>query len=212
MSQPVIIIGAGGHGRVVADVLHTAGHVVHGFVDADTTLHGQTINGLDVLGGDHYLDPAEPSDVLLANGIGANGKAKTRFKIFQDFKARGFTFVNAIHPFSAIGSDVFLGEGVQIMPGVVVNTGSRINANVIINTRASVDHDCMLAEHVHIAPGVTLSGDVTVGTGSHIGTGACVIQGITIGNHCLIGAGAVVRHDVADGKFVAGVPAREVAT
>jgi UDP-perosamine 4-acetyltransferase len=97
------------------------------------------------------------------------------------------------------------------MAGAVIQSGSRIGINSIINTRASVDHDCVIGNHVHISPGVTLSGGVEIGTCSHIGTGSTVIQGIVIGNSCLAAAGAVVTKDVIAGVKVRGVPAREFA-
>ncbi len=93
------------------------------------------------------------------------------------------------------------------MAGAVVNIGTRVKENSIINTNASVDHDCLIGAHVHIAPGVTLSGGVTVGEGSHIGTGASVMQGIEIGANVIVGAGAVVIDNIETGKTVCGVPA-----
>lgn len=97
------------------------------------------------------------------------------------------------------------------MAGAVIQPDVTIGANVLINTRASVDHDCRIGDHAHLAPGTTLCGGVCVGHTTHIGAGATVIQGVQIGNRCLIGAGSLVLRDVADGKKAYGVPAKEVS-
>ena len=126
----------------------------------------------------------------------------------SDLKILGYDFSTVIHPSAVVTSDVILGEGSQGMSGEVIQPGSHIGCNTIINTRASVDHDCIIGDHVHISPGVTLSGGVDIGAGSHIGTGATLIQGISIGCGCLVAAGAVVVKDITDGEMVRGVPAR----
>src|SRR6266571_4080705 len=211
MSLPVIILGAGGHAKGLVDALLAASAVIAGIVDPDPALTGTKVLGVPVLGGDDIVNEYPPSEIQLVNGLGSVGLPVKRQQLFEKFKGMGYKFATVVHPSAVIASDVVLGEGVQVMAGVVIQPGCRIGINSIINTRASVDHDCAIGDHVHIAPGVTMSGGVTVGTCSHIGTGATVIQGISIGNGCLVAAGAVVTNNIIAGAMVRGVPAREFA-
>lgn len=211
MSLPVIILGAGGHAKVLIDALLAVSAVIAGIVDPDPTLVGIKILGVPVLGGDAVVNEYPPSEIRLVNGLGSVGLPVNRQQLFEKFKGMGYKFATVIQPSAVIASGVVLGEGAQVMAGAVIQPGCRIGINSIINTRASVDHDCITGDHVHISPGVTLSGAVVVGACSHIGTGATVIQGISIGYGCLVAAGAVVTKDISDGAKVRGVPAREFA-
>lgn len=209
MSLPLIILGAGGHAKVLIDALLASSAVIAGIVDPDLSLSGATISGVPVLGGDEVVNEFPPTLIRLVNGLGSVGLPIKRQQLYEKFKGLGYSFASVVHPSAVIASDVILGEGAQVMAGAVIQPGSRIGINSIINTRTSVDHDCTIGGHIHIAPGVTLSGMVTVGKLTHIGTGATVIQGITIGCGCLIAAGAVVTKDIVDGARVQGIPARE---
>lgn len=211
MSLPVIILGAGGHAKVLIDSLLAGAAIIAGIVDPDPALVGAKILGIPVLGGDGVVNEFPPSEIQLVNGLGSVGLPAKRQRLFEEFKIMGYTFATVVHPSTVVASDVELGEGAQVMAGAVIQPGSRIGCNVIVNTRASVDHDCIIGDHVHIAPGVTISGGVSVGACSHIGTGATLIQGISIGSGCLIAAGAVVINNIDDGARVRGVPAREFA-
>lgn len=211
MNLPVIILGAGGHAKVLVEVLLKSGKVIAGIVDPDLTLVGTNILGVPVLGCDEVVNGYSTTDFHLVNGLGSVSVPLKRQQLFDRFKALGYFFATVIHPSAIIASDAVLSEGTQIMAGTVIQPGCRIGINSILNTRASVDHDCIIGDHVHVAPGVTLSGGVSVGSRSHIGTGATVIQGISIGIGCLIAAGSVVTKDVCDGAKVRGVPAREFA-
>ncbi len=211
MSLPVIILGAGGHAKGLVDALLAASAVIAGIVDPDPALTGTKVLGVPVLGGDDIVNEYPPSEIQLVNGLGSVGLPVKRQQLFEKFKGMGYKFATVVHPSAVIASDVVLGEGVQVMAGVVIQPGCRIGINSIINTRASVDHDCAIGDHVHIAPGVTMSGGVKIGMGSHIGTGATVIQGLSIGNGCLVAAGAVVTNNIIAGAMVRGVPAREFA-
>ncbi len=208
MRLPVLIIGGGGHAKVLIEALRLRMIEILGIVDAEPSLKGGNIAGIPVLGDDSIIDRYQPGQTTLVNAIGSVGIPWRRREVFERFKAKGFTFFTVIHPSSIIASDAELGEGTQIMAGAVVQTGSRIGRDSIVNTRASVDHDCTIGDHVHLAPGVTLSGDIRIGDTSHIGTGATLIQGITIGRRSLIGAGSVVIRDLpGNGEYI-GVPAR----
>jgi UDP-perosamine 4-acetyltransferase len=205
----IIVLGAGGHAKVLIDALLASSAVIVGIVDPNPALAGTKILGVSVLGGDDVVNEYPPSQVHLVNGLGSVGLPIIRQQLYERFKGMCYTFATVVHPSAVVASDVVLGEGAQIMAGVVIQPGSHIGINSIVNTRASVDHDCIIGKHVHIAPGVTLSGGVLVGEHSHIGTGATLIQGISIGNCCVVAAGAVVTKNVIEGAMVRGVPARE---
>lgn len=209
MSLPVIVLGAGGHAKVLVEALLRASAVISGIVDPDPALSGTQVLGVPVLGGDDIVAGFSPAEIQLVNGLGSIGLTTKRQKVFERFKELGYTFATVVHPSAIIASDVVLSEGAQIMAGAVIQPCCLVGVNSIINTHASVDHDCVVGAHVHVAPGVTLSGGVTVGKNSHIGTGATVIQQISIGSHSLVAAGAVVTHDVKDNSVVKGIPAKE---
>lgn len=210
MSVPVIVLGAGGHAKVLIEALLNNGAVIAGIVDPNPVLLGTEILGVQVIGGDEVVAGYPPTDVLLVNGVGSIGRPEVRTLVFERFISQGYRFATVVHSSAVVASDVMLGEGAQVMAGVVIQPGTRIGCNAIINTRASVDHDCRVEDHSHLAPGVTLSGNVAVGAWTHVGTGATVIQGISIGANCLVGAGALVIRVVPDNTTVMGVPAREV--
>ncbi len=209
-ARPVIVLGAGGHAKVVIDALQAAGADVLGAVDPDQATHGKSILGVSVLGADDVVLGHAPDAIALANGVGSTAPSSRRQDLYRRFFDAGYAFAPVLHPSAVIGGEVELADAVQIMAGAVVQPGCRIGANAIINTRASVDHDCVIGDHVHIAPGAVLGGGVIIGGGSHIGAGATVIQNIRIGDHVLVAAGAAVVTDVPDGGRIAGVPAREM--
>lgn len=210
MTLPVIVLGAGGHARVLVDILLKNGVSIVGLTDMNPNLLGSAIFGVPVVGDDSVLEKYPAGSVLLVNGLGLVTITRNRSNVFNKYKEMGYAFAQVIHPSVIIGHDAKLGEGVQVMAGAVIQPGAQIGHNSIVNTRAGVDHDCKIGNHVHLAPGVTLSGGVRVGDGTHVGTGATVIQNIEIGSSVLVGAGAVVVRNVKDGAKVLGVPAREV--
>jgi sugar O-acyltransferase (sialic acid O-acetyltransferase NeuD family) len=208
MAPPVIVMGAGGHARVLLDALRDTGRQVLGLTTSRPEQVGADIGGVRVLGSDEVISSYKPHEAELVNGVGSVRVDSRRRQIYEVFKKRGYTFASVIHPTVILGSRVQLHEGVQLMAGVIVQTGSVIGENTIINTGAVIDHDALIGDHVHIAPRCALSGSVRVGHDSHIGTGAVIIQGIHIGNEVLVAAGAVVTTAVEAGMRVGGIPAR----
>lgn len=205
---PLLVLGVGGHGRVVASALLQAGRRIIGFVDPDQSLWGTQWLGLPVIGNDECLADFSPDSVRLVNGIGSTVAPRLRRSIFEAQKSRGYAFETVIHSQAWVSPYAELGEGVQIMAGAMVQVGVRIGSNTIINTGAIVDHDCMIGSHTHVAPGAALSGGVTIGGTCHIGTGSVMIQGVELGENSVVGAGAVVIRSHASNSLLAGVPAK----
>ena len=210
IKKPIIILGAGGHTKVLIDALHQQSANLLGITDPDPQKIGENILGVPVIGDDDVIYVYNYDSIELVNGIGMIANEKRRQQIFDSFKCQGYKFASVIHDSVMLSSEVELSEGVQIMAGAVIQPGSKIGTNSIINSRASIDHDTIIGNHVHIAPGVTISGGVQIGNGTLIGTGATIIQGIKIGTNSIVAAGAVVIRDVLDGMTVMGIPAKVV--
>ncbi len=202
----IIVLGGGGHARVILDAIRAAGSEVHGFADRDANA---TLGDIPLLGDDDAVLAMDPNDVLLVNGLGSIRSTAARRALHERFATAGFRHAAVVHPASVIADDASIGAGAQIMAGAIVQTGARIGLNAIVNTRASVDHDSIVGDHAHVAPGAVICGGVDIGRGAHIGAGAVVVQGISIGANVLVMAGAVVVDDVESGTCVRGVPARE---
>jgi sugar O-acyltransferase (sialic acid O-acetyltransferase NeuD family) len=205
----IVVFGAGGHAKVVLDVLERTGrYTVVGLLDNSRELHGTTRWGQKVLGGQ------EQFSALLAKRITriivALGDNRDRQSVYEKAVKAGFELVPAIHPSAQLGRGVAVGPGSLLVAGTVVNADAEIGPNVIVNTGATVDHDCRIGSHAHLSPGVHLAGGVTVGELAHIGIGAVVLPYLTIGRASIVGAGAVVLENVPDGVVVAGNPARVI--
>ncbi len=209
MNKPIIIIGAGDHAKVLLDILLAQKENVIGLVDKSIP-KGTKIYGVSVIGDDDSILQYQPQEILLVNGIGSVKSLDLRTKIFNLFIGKDYSFASVIHKSAIISKRVVLEDGVQILPGAIINTEAHIGANTIINTKTSVDHGCVIGKHVHIAPGCTLSGCVTIGDGTHVGTGSSIIQGIKIGRNVLVGAGSVVLTNIEDGVKVCGCPAKKM--
>jgi sugar O-acyltransferase (sialic acid O-acetyltransferase NeuD family) len=210
----VVIIGAGGHGREVADILRhqtqTTGEAeALGFIDENPDLHGQSPDGLPVLGDWSWFDGADRRDLAV---ICAVGSPKICGRLVERARSIGLSFANVISPLAHISSFARLGEGVTIFPGVVINAGAFVDRHSILNVGVVISHDTTVGPYSNINPGVRLAGNVIVGEGCYIGMGASVIQGRTIGRWSVIGAGAVVIHDVPPNVTAVGVPAMVIKT
>ena len=205
----VILVGAGGHGKVVLDILQCmGGHRVVGFLDADPQLHGTQIAGVPVLGGINQLLKIRQQKIRSA--LIAIGDNRVRQQYAKEAQDSGFELITAIHPRATIAKSATIGKNVVIAAGAVICTEARIGDSTIINTSAVIDHECVIGQAVHVAPGALLAGRVMVEDLAFIGMGAKIIQCLTIGDHATVGAGAVVRADVKAGATVVGVPARQI--
>lgn len=192
------IIGAGGHAKVIADIVLSANLKLDGFWDDRTSL--APILGYKILGNLTAFKAQQPIGYII--GIGDN---RIRKKINAELNE---TTAIAVHPSSAIGMLTQIGPGTVVMANASINVGTLIGKHVIVNTNASVDHDCKIADFVHISPQAGLAGNVEVGEGTHIGIGAAVIQGVKIGKWVTVGAGAVVIRDIPDHAVVVGNPGK----
>jgi acetyltransferase EpsM len=207
----VVVVGAGGHAAVVADLLLSI-HEKHGglrpvaFVDDDPRLAGGTLVGLPIRGAVASLENIAHDAVVVA--IGDN---RARRHVFETLRRRGETFATVCPASAIIAREVHLGLGTVVVAGAVVNVAARIGHDVIVNTGSTVDHHAVIGDHAHVAPGAHLGGQVSVGEGALIGTGAVVLPGRCVGAWSIVGAQALVSHDVADGAVVTGIPARATA-
>ena len=205
----IFIFGAGGHGRVVLDVLQRANqHKPIGFLDNNQRLHGRRIDGLPVLGGLEQL--AELRKRGIARAIIAIGDNGVRRGLARSLEEQDFELVCAIHPSAQLASSVTIGRGVVISAGALVCAHCQIGDYAILNTGCIVDHESMIGTAAHVCPGVRLAGHVTVESGAFIGIGATVIQNVRIGFEAVVGAGAVVVQDVDPMTTVVGIPARAI--
>lgn len=203
MSKSVVIIGASGHGKVIADIIVNSGDKVLGFLDDADDVQGKKIIGFPVLGKIADYDNYRDCEFVIAIG-----NPYIREKIAIELQVKWYT---AIHPTAVISSlDVEIGEGTVIMANAVVNPSAKIGKHCIINTGAIVEHDNILEDYVHLSPNVTLAGIVKVGKSTHIGAGSCTKQVLNIASDCIIGAGSVIVKDITESGTYVGVPARKI--
>ena len=205
-----VIAGAGGHGRVVLDILLSgAEHEVVGFIDSDPNLSGRRMDGRPVLGDLSCLP--DLSDQRGVEGVVvAIGDNDARRELADRIERTGLTLLNAIHPSANLAHNVTVGRNIVVAAGALVCAHCQIGDSVILNTGCIVDHESMIGTAAHVCPGARLAGRVTVESGAFVGVGATVIQNVRVGFDAIIGAGAVVIRDVPPMSTVAGVPAREI--
>lgn len=207
----LVIVGAGGHGKVVLDIVRAAGRYEPvGFVDADTRLAGTKVGGLPVLGPMNVLNKLRQQRVRHA--IVAIGDNRTRHRYAELLESEGFELAGAVHPTAFVSPTATLGKNVVVGPNASVITEARVGDGAIVNTGAIVEHECEVGAYAHVAPAACLAGRVRVGAFAFIAIGATVIPCMTIGEGATVGAGAVVIEDVPLGATAVGVPARVVKT
>lgn len=202
--RPIVVWGASGHGKVVADLARRVGYEVVGFLDDDPVKAGREFFGARVFGGRERLDAID-ADRAIALGIGNNAH---RAAVMAAARAFGLVVPTLVHPAAIVSDTARLGAGTVVCAGAVINADARVGEGGIVNTTAVIEHDCVLGAFVHVSPGAVLSGGVHVDEAVHVGAGAVVLPGLSIGAGAIVGAGAVVTRDVAPAVTVRGVPAR----
>jgi sugar O-acyltransferase (sialic acid O-acetyltransferase NeuD family) len=196
MDKSIYLIGAGGHGAVIKEIIELNNWKVDFFVDKDLSI--QDYLGLPIRNNEEHID--ENKSCIISIGDNA-----TRKRIVNQ---RDRVYINAIHQNAVVSPSAEIGQGNVIMAGACINARATLGNHCIINTNSTVDHDCIIENFVHISPGASLGGNVHVGEGTHIGIGASIKNGVKIGKWSIVGAGAAVINDVPDGVIVVGVPAR----
>jgi UDP-N-acetylbacillosamine N-acetyltransferase len=208
MLKKIVIWGASSHAMVVADIIkqNKTCQLIGFLDDVNTERHHTLFCGLPILGGREQLDELKAKGI--DNVIIGIGDCHVRLSLAELVRAHGLNLQTVVHPRSVIADDVTIGDGTVVVAGAVINTGSKIGENVIINTMASVDHECTVEDGVHLCPGVHVAGRVTIGRASQLSIGAVVKDRIRIGAGSIIGAGAVVIRDIPDGVVAYGTPAK----
>jgi sugar O-acyltransferase (sialic acid O-acetyltransferase NeuD family) len=210
--RPIVILGAGGHGREVAEVLRDRKQAepsveVLGYVDDNRALRGKQLNGLPVLGDWSWFDGVDRSEIEVVCAAGTPSVLRS----LADRAGRlGLSFARVISPRAYVAPTAVLGAGVTLFAHAVVQPDVRLGDHCILNLAATVSHDSVVGACTNINPGAHLAGNVVVGEGCYIGMGANVIQGRTVGAGAVIGAGAVVVADVPPAVTAVGVPARVI--
>ncbi len=210
MPEPIVIWGASGHARVLAEIVGSSGaYELVGFVDDQNTQRvGQLIDGTKVLGGREAFEPLRERGVRhCAIGV---GDCRTRRRLGLDALAMGFDLPPLVHASAHVAASAALGAGTIVAAQAVVGVGARVGRLTVVNTAASVDHDVQVGEACHICPGVHLAGNVVLGEECWIGIGSCVIQSVRIGARSYLGAGCVVVDDLPADHLCLGHPARPV--
>lgn len=205
----LLIYGASGHGRVVADAARAVGYRVVGWGDGNRELRGAKVAGFEVVAGS-VEEAAAWAEEHGAEVVVAVGDNRVRRKLYRDFLDRGARPATVIHPAAVVSPEASIEPGSVLFAGAIVNPGARVGENVILNTAATVDHDGRIGSHAHLSPGVHLGGTVTVGEGTHLGVGTSVRNNVTIGEWSVVGVGSAVVADLPSWVMAYGVPARVV--
>jgi sugar O-acyltransferase (sialic acid O-acetyltransferase NeuD family) len=208
-NRPAIIVGGGGHARVLRDLLVSNGIPLVGLVLQQGERDWPDVH---TVGTDRWLKSpaARGHDIYLGMGL-IPGGGRHKERLFKLAASLDLSMPSAVHALAYIASSATLLRGCQVMAGAVVQAGAVVEEGALINTGATVDHDCRIGAHSHVAPGVTLCGDVHVGVGATVGAGAVVIPGIRIGDRAQVAAGSTVIRDIPPGvRFIPGKPLRPI--
>lgn len=200
----LLIIGAGGHGAVVAEA---AASQWSDIAFLDDGAEARTVVGYPVIGGIDQLKSLKSDEWEVIVAIGDNRRRK---RLGEEIEARGFRLATVVHQSAIVSPTSSIGDGSVLCAGIVINARARIGRACIINTGATVDHDCVVSGGVHISPGANLAGNVSIGECSWIGIGSAIREGTAVGRDVVVGAGSAVVSDIADGLIVGGVPSREL--
>lgn len=200
LNKPVLVIGAGGHAAVLVDILRQLDCKILGLVASSPPSAKPIFSGLNFYASDDDVLKFNAEDILLVNAVGALPGKNLRVHLHEKFKRYGYHFMTVVSPNAILSEYALLAEGVQLLPGSIVNANAVIGVASIINSSAIVEHDCTIGRFNHIAPGSVLCGNVVTEDFVHVGTGANVIQGIHIGEHTVVGAGATVTKNLTSNK------------
>jgi len=197
----LFILGAGGHAKVIVDLIKLIGYEINGLYDDNLSL----VNMVD-LQGVKFLGPMNPE--IKGSAIIAIGDNKSRYKLSNVHS--NLDWKSFVHPNAIVSEDIEIGAGSVVMAGAIIQSGAKIGKHCIINSGACVDHDCIIGDFVHIAPNCSLAGGIVIGEGTLIGIGSTIVQNIKIGQWSIIGAGSVVIHDQPDHCTSFGSPAKPI--
>ena len=207
MNKSVVIIGAGGHAKVIADIIIKSGDKVYGFLDDNKDVGTKVIEDYAVVGKveDCVKLQKENEEFGFVIAIGSNNIRK-----MLNEKYHNLNYYTAIHPNAVIGMQVKIDKGTIVMANACINPNAKIGKHCIINTAAIVEHDNIIEDYVHLSPNATLCGTVTIGEGTHIGAGAIVKNNTSVTQDCIVGAGAVVVKNIGESGTYVGVPAKGI--
>ena len=201
---PILVWGASGHAKVVADLARALGFDVLVFVDDDETRQDEQFFGGTITHA-RQIESLRRESSQLAIGVGDN---RARERLSGRAAQLGFAMPPLVHPSAYVAPSATIGDGSVVMAHAVVNADARISLGVIVNTGCIIEHDCVVGSFSHVSPGATLAGAVSLGHRVHVGAGATVLPGVQIGDDAVVGAGAVAIDNVRPDSTVAGVPAR----
>ena len=210
--ERVVIIGAGGHAREIAEILRHqsqagTGALVVGFVVDDPENHAAEVGGLPVLGDWSWFEGAELRGLAVVCAVGL---PQLRKRLAERAAARGLQFASAVSPLAYVSSAAQLGEGVMIFPHAFVSAGSSVGAHAVLNVGATLSHDASVGRYTTLGPGARLAGNVTVGEGCYFGINSCAIERVSVGDWATVGGGACVTRDLPGNVTAVGLPARVV--
>ena len=205
MNKNLLIIGASGHGKVLADIainMNVWSNIL--FIDEDENI--KDCLGFEVVGNSKKVcSYKDNSDIIVAIG-----NWEIRKRLLEEYINQGYSITSLIHPKAIIGKDVKIGKGTVVMAGAIINPSTTIGIGCIINTGATIDHDCVIEDHVHISPNASIAGTVKIGKQSWVGIGSIVSNNINITNNVQLGAGSVVVKDISESGLYVGVPVRRI--
>lgn len=207
-ARPLVIVGAGDHGRVVLDLARALGHEPYGFVEPRAAPDRTSVDGVAIVGDLEDPEPWRRGNPVFVAALGDN---RARASAFERCRELGLQPVSLVHPSAILLGGASVAAGAVVCAGAVVGVMARVGENAVVNTSASIDHDVVLGAHVQVGPGAHLAGRVIVGDGAFIGIAAAVREGARVGAWSLVAGGAMVVEDVPEGSRVAGVPARPMA-
>lgn len=193
--KPVVIVGGSGHARVLINCLQLIDREIIGVLDPGIA-KGETIAGVPVMGGDDVLLGYSPGRIEIVNGLGVLPGRRTRWRLGDSVREKGYSCASVIHPSVIISNNVSLESGVQVMAGCVLQNGITVGYDSVINTGSSIDHDSVIDAQCWISPGVTICGEVNIGPGAYIGAGATILQKVSIKEGTLVRAGETILEDV----------------